>query len=484
MRAPPLAPAPGPRFDLLAALPALAWLVRRRWFPLALAAPLLALTVLFVTAGVLGTPVGNRNGLVVFVWILWWFLLIAVLVPFGARAWCGACPVPLVGDWLQRHRLLGVRAADPRSGKEGPGRLIGRNRYSGAARRWPRALSNIWLQNLAFLLLATFSVVLLTSPLASALAVAGMVAAATAVALVYRQRSFCRYLCPVGGFLSLYSMGSTLAVRARDTAVCAGCRDKSCLAGSERGWGCPWLEYPSRLERNNHCGLCLECVKTCPHANMSLFLRPPFADRRLAGWDEAFKAFLMLALAVAYSVVYLGPWGQLKAAANIAEGGDWAAFGLYAAALWALALVVVPGLYVGAAGLGRALAGARGVTTRAAVLAGAAALVPFGLLAWIAFSVPLLLANGSYVLAAASDPFGWGWNLFGTAGLAWTPLVPHWTPGLQAGLLIVGQGAGLRAGWLEHRELFGDSRRGQVAFVPTAAVLTLTTLLLLRLYTG
>jgi polyferredoxin len=248
--------------DLLARWPRFAWLLRRRWFPLVVAVPLLLLTATFVSAGLVGTPVGNRNGLVVFVWILWWFLLIAVLVPFAARSWCGVCPVPLLGDWLQRRRVLGVTFADPRQAKEGPGTLIGRNRYRGLSRRWPRRFSNLWLQNLGFLLLATFSVVLLTSPLASALVVGGMVVAATGVALLYRQRTFCRFLCPVGGFLSLYSMSSTLAVRARSSSVCAGCKEKSCLAGSEDGWGCPWLEYPSRMTRHNACGLCLECVQT------------------------------------------------------------------------------------------------------------------------------------------------------------------------------------------------------------------------------
>lgn len=469
--------------DLLTRFPRLRWLARRRWFPLTLALPLLVLAVLLSAGALVGTPVGNRSGLVVGVWILWWFLLIAVLLPFGARAWCGVCPVPVIGDWLQRRRLTSVADEDPRAAKAGPGRLIGRNHYFGLLLRWPRALSNLWLQNLGFLLLATFSVVLLTSPLASAVAVLGMVFGATGIAWAFRQRTFCRYLCPVGGFLGLYSMSSTLAVRARDTAVCATCRDKSCLAGSAGGWGCPWLQYPSRLDRNNACGFCLECIKSCPHGNMTVLLRAPFAERRLLGWDEAFKAYLMVALAIAYSVVYLGPWGELKSAANIGEASDWHAFGLYAAGLWTLALGVVPGAFVAAAWSGRRFARAR-VGLRDAALASASALVPFGLLVWIAFSVPLILANGSYVLSALSDPFGWGWDLFGGADVPWSPLRPHWTPWLQAGFVLVGQGAGLRSGWLAHRDLVGDRREAAIAFVPSALLVTVIAHLLLLLYAG
>jgi polyferredoxin len=474
---------PSRGIDLLARHPLLRRLSLQRWFPVAIALFLLVLGAVLVAGGFIGTPVGNRSGIVVAVWILWWFLLIAVLLPFGARAWCGVCPVPVVGDWVQRRRLTSVADEDPRIAKRAPGKLIGRNRYFGLALRWPRALSNLWLQNLGFLLLATFSVVLLTSPLASAVAVAGMVLAATAVAWIFRQRTFCRYLCPVGGFLGLYSMSSTLAVRARDASVCAACREKSCLAGSAGGWGCPWLEYPSRLDRNNACGFCLECVKSCAHGNMTLFLRRPFTERRLLGWDEAFKAYLMAALAITYSVVYLGPWGDLKAAANVGEASGWSTFGLYAGALWILALVVVPGAFVAAAWGGRRLAGAR-LSLRDAALASASALVPFGLLAWIAFSVPLILANGSYVPSALSDPFGWGWDLFGGAALPWSPLQPHWTPWLQAGLVLVGQGAGFRSGWLAHRDLVGDRRVAAIAFAPSALLLTAIAHVLLVLYAG
>ncbi len=468
--------------DLLAALPSLRWLALQRWFPLALVVAMLLFLVALLLAGTAGTPVGNRNGLVVFVWILWWFVLIAVLLPLTSRSWCAACPIPFFGDWLQRRTLAGVRvrgAAD----FSGRGVVIGHNRYFGLARRWPRALSNLWPQSAGFLVLATFSAVLLTNPLATALTLGAMVVAASGMAVVFRQRTFCRFVCPVGGFLSLYSMPAPLAVRARDRAVCATCRQKACLAGNERGWGCPWLEHPSRLERNNACGLCLECLKTCPHDNMSLFLRGPFSDRRLEGWDEAGKAYLMLALALAYSVVYLGPWGALKDAANIAESRDWPAFLTYVAALWGLSLLAVPGAFLSAAWLGRHLASG-GVSTKSAALAGAAALVPFGLFAWIAFSVPLLLANGSYVVAAASDPLDQGWDLFGAAGRPWTPLASESTPWIQAGLVLAGQATGLSSGWLEMRALFGGERSALASFAPTAVLVTLAALVFLRLYAG
>ena len=54
------------------------------------------------------------------------------------------------------------------------------------------------------------------------------------------------------------------------------------------------------------------------------------------------------------------------------------------------------------------------------------------------FSLSFVFANFSYVLAALSDPFGWGWNLFGTAGIGWTPWLTNLTPVLQVGILVGG----------------------------------------------
>ena len=78
----------------------------------------------------------------------------------------------------------------------------GRNRMWGLRKRWPRALSNIWLQNIGFLFLCVFSVPLLTRPFVSVVVLGGLIVLATALHIVYRHRAFCSYVCPVSGFLS------------------------------------------------------------------------------------------------------------------------------------------------------------------------------------------------------------------------------------------------------------------------------------------
>ena len=52
---------------------------------------------------------------------------------------------------------------------------VGRNRMWELRKRWPKKLSNIWLQNIGFLGLCTFSALLLTRPVVSVPVFAGLV---------------------------------------------------------------------------------------------------------------------------------------------------------------------------------------------------------------------------------------------------------------------------------------------------------------------
>src|ERR1019366_9657907 len=148
----PLTPPPareGWRIDLLKMFPLLKWVVKQRWFQFVVILPNLFLFLVFLAAGIWGTPVGNRNILIVFVWIFWWFLLISAMVPFLSRIWCTVCPFPFFGEWIQRGSLTTPKMASD----GGKGTKVGINRYFGWNLRWPKALSNIWMQNLSFLML-------------------------------------------------------------------------------------------------------------------------------------------------------------------------------------------------------------------------------------------------------------------------------------------------------------------------------------------
>ncbi len=396
--------------------------LRNRWPQFVIRVIALAGFIFAIFSGLIGTPVGNHNFSIVFVWIVWWALLMLIVVPFLGRGWCAICPIPMPGEWLQNGALLKPQ-----------GRGFGLNR------KWPRRFRNIWLQNIAFTLLALFSAVVLTQPSVTGMVLLLFLLLALVISLIFERRAFCRYLCPVGGFIGLYSQVAPVEVRVKDPAVCAAHTAKSCYTGSQDGYGCPWLVYPGTLTKNINCGLCLECLRTCTRDNVAFNLRSFGADLHQSNGrklDEAFKAFIMLGAALIYSAVMLGPWGVLKTAAYSIGTPQWMA---YALTLLSLIYVVLPGAFLLAVVAGRALVKSK-ESLKKLFNAFAYALVPLGLMAWIAFSLSFVFASLSYLWPALSDPLGAGWNLFGTAHVAWQPYFMSIVPFLQAGVLIGGLG--------------------------------------------
>lgn len=454
------------RFDLLRVRP-IRRLLGHRAFQWALTTITLFFFVLAILTGLFGTPAGNKNFSIIFAWIVWWALVIVVLVPLAGRLWCTMCPIPMPGEWAQRRALIGRRPGKP----------------FGLGKRWPRRLRNIWLQNAAFLGVALLSGILLTRPLATGLVLLLFVVVALALSLIFERRSFCRYVCPVSGFIGLYSMAAPVELRVRDPEVCRTHTQKTCYLGNAQGYGCPWLVFPGALERNTYCGLCTECLKTCPLDNVALNLRPPGADllvprgRRL---DEAYKGFIMLACVLIYSAVFLGPWGWLKGMANMTAAGRYL---VYAGAFLAINLLILPGIFYVCTWLTRRWGGLT-VPVRKAFTDYAYSLVPLGLLAWIAFSLAFVFINGSYAVAVVSDPFGWGWDLFGTQDFPWTPFMPQAVQYLQLGLLIAGLVTSIYLAYRIGRQNGADHAGALRAAVPITTFLTAVTLILLRLYLG
>lgn len=371
-----------------------------------------------ILAGLIGTPVGSHNFSIVFVWIAWWAILILVAVPFFGRGWCAVCPIPLPGEWLQRGAVLSPPDKRPKW----------------LNLRVPKMFRNIWLQNISFLLLALFSSVLLTTPNITGIVLAAMLFAAIGLSTVFERRAFCRYLCPVGGFIGLYSQTAPIELRIKDKQVCVTCEGKPCYNGSPVGYGCPWDVFPGGLTKNTYCGLCMECIRTCPHDNIAVNLRPFSADlaKPSTRMDEAFKAFIMLGSAIIYAGVLLGPWGAFKDAAYNVGSAAWF---MYAVAFLAIIFVVLPGLFT----LG-ILNTKNIIPLKQRFASLSTALIPLGLMFWVAFSLSFVLTNASYIIAALSDPLGLGWNLFGTANATWQPmltsiLAPAQTLALVGGLI-------------------------------------------------
>jgi high-affinity iron transporter len=211
-------------------------------------------------------------------WIVWLPMLTLATVAFG-RFWCGfLCPLRMTTEWA--HRLgakLGL----------GSGRVAAPLRLG-------------WLLPSSFLLV-TFVVkwLDLQGPARDgALLFLAIFMLATAVGFFSRRGAWCRYFCPVGGWLGRATRLSPLGLQA-DRDVCATCIGKPCLKGSELAGRCPSHLNPLQLETNRSCVKCADCVVNCPAERSSLKLgwRFPGAEllepRAPDPWESIFVASLL-----------------------------------------------------------------------------------------------------------------------------------------------------------------------------------------------
>jgi hypothetical protein len=341
----------------------------------------------------------------------------------------------------------------------------------------------MWLQNIIFLAMISFGIILITRPVATAILFLLILAATLLLAVFFRQRVFCLYLCPVGGFLGNYSMASMTEIRSVDPDVCRKHKKKDCFVGGKNGWACPWNQYVGNMNRNNYCGFCTECIKSCPKDNVGIFLRPFGSDLKLKGYDEMYNIIIMLVVAIAFSITMLGPWGFIKDAANITESRQLLPFVLYILTLWGSALVLFPGVFM------LTVRGARWLSDEAVddqmlTLRLAYTLIPVGIFAWIAFSLSSIMINYNYVLNVLSDPLGLGWDLLGTAKVPFMPFIPEWIPPIQGIILLTGLYFGLTLGCRGLKTLFSSPKtRAKVMVLPTLFALGVVNVFL-KLYLG
>jgi len=106
----------------------------------------------------------------------------------------------------------------------------------------------------------------------------GIVTALLALASVFIQNFWCRYLCPYGALMGLAALASPLRIR-RDPSLCIDC--------AKCAKACPSVLPVDRLItiRSAECTGCLECVAACPAAGALCFSAP--RAKRVPAWVVA-----------------------------------------------------------------------------------------------------------------------------------------------------------------------------------------------------
>jgi len=192
---------------------------------------------------------------------------------------------------------------------------------------------------------------------------------------------------------------------------------------------------------------------------------------------------VVFTLAIVYCILYEGHWPVIRDFVNILDKKNWDLFGIYALIIWTLSLVVVPLIIYFLSFLAARLSGI-GPGVREVFLASSGSLLPSGLMLWIAFVIPMLFVNITFIIQSVSDPFGWGWDFLGTANIPWHQFVPRLVPWLQALLVLYGLILSLRNlnnTWqnrkLASKQLFSIT-------LPTAIFISVTSVFMIFFFTN
>ena len=368
--------------------------------------------ILIIIVGLIGNQNPALNLVPLLTWTIWWCGLV-VLIMFVGKAWCYMCPWDAISSWMVKLRFW--KKTDETLGLGLP---------------WPKAFRNIAIATFLFVTLTWLEIGFNATmrPSFTAWLAIGMLTLAVVSAFLFDRKSFCRYGCLVGRVSGLYAMFSGVEVRAKNAETCRSCRGKECYNGSADAYGCPTFEHPSIMKTNTYCTQCTECIQACPYDNIDVNMRPWGEDLKVEikpRADEAYLALLMLAITGFHGLTMTPAWGELTAFLNQQVNmGRMGSFTVGMLMMMGLPIVIYAVLIF----FSRIIAitvdpelKAR-FSYREYFVKYAYCMLPIALFYHLAHNLEHLLMEGPKIIARLSDPLGWGWNLFGTAGISIPPL--------------------------------------------------------------
>lgn len=225
-------------------------------------------------------------------WVLWWPIL-PILLFLTGRFWCAICPFGALSDVIQK--------------------------FVGSKKPVPKFLKKygVWLIDAMFLAITwsdhVFGVV--ESPRGSGTLLLLITIGVIFSGAFWERRTWCRYLCFLGGLSGNYSRAGMLQLRGTKD-ICAKCTAAHCYKGTERAEGCPMFEFPKTMEDNAECNFCGNCVKNCPNNSINISLRVPTKELwfiRKPRLDAAFLAVVIMGIVFVQNITMLKIWDGMLA---------------------------------------------------------------------------------------------------------------------------------------------------------------------------
>lgn len=265
-------------------------LMRSKWFPGIIQWPTLLLFMLIMFQLLLGPDSAHDNLGTALTWVLWW-PLIPILFLFLGRFWCAICPFATINDLVQK--------------------FVGNNRPV------PRFLKKygIWIIDALFIFITWSDHVwgVVENPFGSGILMLMLTTGVIASGSFFERRTFCRYVCFLGGLSGNYARTGMLALRGTPE-ICATCTAASCFKGTDKAPGCPLFEFPKTMSSSANCVICAACIKNCPNDSIQLTVRPPTRELwfiRKPRMEEAFLSAVIMGIVFVQNVTMLEVWGAM-----------------------------------------------------------------------------------------------------------------------------------------------------------------------------
>lgn len=285
--------------DLLKFRPVKTFL-QSRYFPKIFQIPVAAVFGLIGYELLAGPSSAHENPGTALMWVLWW-PLIPIVFLFLGRFWCAICPFATLSDFVQK--LVGVNRPVPTFLK----------RYG------------IWIIDATFIAITwadhVFGIV--SSPWGSGILLLLITFAVIVSGAFFQRRTFCRYLCFLGGLSGNYARTGMIALRA-NTDICETCSAKAaCFNGTEKAPACPLFTFPRTMDSNSNCVLCANCIKNCPNDAITLTIRKPTKELwfiRSPKVEESFLAMAIMGIVLIQNVTMLKVWDEILSSVHRITG--------------------------------------------------------------------------------------------------------------------------------------------------------------------
>jgi len=356
--------------------------LRSRWYPGALQIPVAAVFGLVAYQLLVGPDAAHDNAGTALMWVLWW-PLIPIMFVFLGRFWCAVCPFGLISDVVQK--LVGLHRPVPRFLK----------RYG------------IWIIDASFLLITWSDHVwgIVESPWGSGVLLLLLTTAVVISGALFQRRTFCRYLCFLGGLAGNYARTGMVALRA-NTDICATCTSRAaCYNGAATVPGCPLFTFPRQMDSNANCSLCANCIKACPNDAITLTVRKPTQELwfiRKPRLEESVLAMAIMGIVLIQNLTMLTVWNRILDWVRSVTG-----VGNYAV-IFTAAFAVAVTAPIGLLALASRLAAARNQESLWQNFARFGyALIPLDVAGHIAHNLFHLLAEGGSVVSTVASLAGY-----------------------------------------------------------------------------